>query len=269
MRLEGKALAAECLFCFGHFLREMGTIILGYIGPMRAFIEIIRGDETVREMAALTVEPSSNLATAPILLFLHGKGEAGLLPNELPKVLIHQTPPFQAILGCLRGAVVIAPQAPYGPTEENWNWRDHLRGLAEFLHSDRFAKRRIVATGFSRGGLGVLQLVLAYPELVGAWAVVDPQPARDQEETSAILSNGAIGAKGWLRYGDLRNRDNTWRNFASGLLAKLHHGDCDVTQLGHSDMALQAYGGSRLSELPQNTNLYNFLGLEFQAASLN
>jgi pimeloyl-ACP methyl ester carboxylesterase len=233
---------------------------------MRAFIESISGDKTVRELAALVVEPISNLATAPVLLFLHGKGEAGSSPNELPLVCIHQTPPFQAILGYLRGAIVIAPQAPPVPTKDDWNWRDHVRALAEFLLGDRFARRRIVATGFSRGGLGVLQLVSGYPELVDAWAVVDPQPPRDQAETNAILSSQAIGAQGWLRYGDIRNRNNAWRNFSSSLIAKLHHGDGDVTQLEHAELALQAYEGSRLSERPQRRNLYEFLGLEFESA---
>jgi pimeloyl-ACP methyl ester carboxylesterase len=138
------------------------------------------------ELHALVIEPNSAPDNDPVLLFLHGMGEAGSSLGELPKVCIHQTPPFQAILGRLPETLVIAPQAPPVPNMEAWNWRGYVKGLGEFM-ADRYAKRRIVATGFSRGGLGVLQLISAFPDLVNAWAVVDPQPARDELETSAIL----------------------------------------------------------------------------------
>jgi pimeloyl-ACP methyl ester carboxylesterase len=134
-----------------------------------------------RELPALVVEPDSDQSIASILLFLHGKGEAGSTLGALPLVCVHQTPPFQALLGRLPGTVVIAPQAPPIPTIDDWNWREYVTALAEFL-ADRYAKQRVVATGFSRGGLGVLQLVSAYPDLVQAWDVVDPQPARDPAE---------------------------------------------------------------------------------------
>jgi hypothetical protein len=57
---------------------------------------------------------SSNLsptrATDPILLFLHGKGEAGSTLGALPLVCIYETPPFQALLGRLPGTVIVAPR---------------------------------------------------------------------------------------------------------------------------------------------------------------
>ena len=125
---------------------------------------------------------------------LHGKGEAGSSLGSLPLVCVHQTAPFQALLGHLPETLVVAPQAPPIPNIDDWNWREYLKPLAEFL-ADRYAKKRVVATGFSRGGLGVLQLVSAYPDLVQAWAVVDPQPARNQTETNAILPRLSIGTR--------------------------------------------------------------------------
>jgi pimeloyl-ACP methyl ester carboxylesterase len=157
--------------------------------------------DNVAGLPALVIEPEATQAQSPVLLLLHGQGEAGSSANEIPKVCVHQTAPFQAILGRLPGTVVIAPQAPPLPNENDWNWADHVMSLAGFLGKDRFAGRRLVATGFSRGGLGVLQLVSAFPSLVSAWAVVDPQPARDDDEASAILNSPAIGARGWVRYG--------------------------------------------------------------------
>jgi pimeloyl-ACP methyl ester carboxylesterase len=217
----------------------------------------------VREaLPALVVEPDSDHATAPILLFLHGKGEAGSSIGALPLVCVHQTPPFQALLGRLPGTVVIAPQAPPIPTIDDWNWREYLKPLAEFL-ADRYDKQRIVATGFSRGGLGVLQLVSGYPDLIQAWAVVDPQPARDPAETNAVLPSPAVAVRGWLRYGSFRHRDEAWKTFSSLLFDRFTEENRDTAELPHVEMAVQAYLGSSLSAGIGKKNLYDFLGLKF------
>ncbi|HZC34520.1 MAG TPA: hypothetical protein VE242_02845 [Chthoniobacterales bacterium] len=215
----------------------------------------------VAKLNALEVEPDLD-PDVPVLLFLHGMGEAGSSLNELPKVCIHQTPPFQAILGRLPRALVIAPQAPPFPGIETWNWREYLKDLAGFL-TKQYAKRPIAATGFSRGGLGVLQLVSAYPDLVQAWAVIDPQPARDQEEMSAILGSPAMGANGWVRYGEYRNRNDAWDNFSSKIFEHLPEGNCDTAELSHVEMAAQGYLGSSLAASAVKKNLYEHLGLKF------
>ena len=218
----------------------------------------------VSQLSALVVEPDLD-QDSPILLFLHGKGEAGSSLGALPLVCVHQTPPFQAILGRLLGTLVIAPQAPPIPSLDDWNWRDYVRGLAEFL-ANRYAKRRIVATGFSRGGLGVLQLISAYPDLVQAWGAVDPQPLPDHEETTAILSSPALGARGWLRYGEYRNRSDAWKTFSSTLCDHLPEENRDTAELSHVQMAVQAYCGSPLSADSNKKNLYDFLELKFEPA---
>src|SRR3984893_4400952 len=220
----------------------------------------------VSELPALEVRPDLD-PDVPVLLFLHGMGEAGSSISELPKVCIHQTPPFQGILGRLPGTVVIAPQAPPVPNIDNWNWREYVNDLANFL-AKRYSKRRIVATGFSRGGLGVLQLVSTYPELVQAWAIVDPQPARDQAETRAIFRSPAVNANGWVRYGIFRNRDNAWKASSSLLFDQLPEGTCDAVDLSHAEMAVQAYHGNPLSGDGRKKNLYDHLGLKFEVAPL-
>jgi pimeloyl-ACP methyl ester carboxylesterase len=226
-------------------------------------ITIPPADKGVRGLPALVVEPELDQATDPILLFLHGKGEAGSTLGALPLVCIHETPPFQALLGRLPETVIIAPQAPPVPNIEDWNWRDYVSTLAEFL-ADRYAERRIVASGFSRGGLGVLQLVSTYPDLVQAWAVVDPAPARDQAETNAILSTPAVTEQGWIRYGFFRDRNDAWQTFSSLLFDRLPKNSCDTAELSHSEMAVQAYRGSSLSADSGKKNLYDFLGLKFE-----
>jgi pimeloyl-ACP methyl ester carboxylesterase len=220
----------------------------------------------VSELHALEVGPDPD-PDVPVLLFLHGMGEAGSSIGELPKVCIHQSPPFQAILGRLPETVVIAPQAPAVPNIDHWNWREYVNDLANFL-AQRYAKRRIVATGFSRGGLGVLQLVSAYPELVEAWAAVDPQPARDQAEISAIFRSPAVNANGWLRYGIYRNRNDAWKASSSLLLDQLPKESRDTVDLSHVEMAVQAYHGNPLSGDGRKKSLYDHLGLKFEIPSI-
>jgi len=223
--------------------------------------------DEVLGLSALVVEPEHDQATNSILLFLHGKGEAGSTLGALPLVCIHETPPFQALLGRLPETVIVAPQAPPIPTIDDWNWREYVKTLAEFL-ADRYAKRRVVATGFSRGGLGVLQLVSTYPDLVQAWAVVDPAPARDQAERDAILTSPAVTDRGWVRYGFFRDRDEAWQTFSSLLFDHLPNKNCDTAELPHTEMAVQAYRASSLSADPGKKNLYDFLGLKYQPSSI-
>lgn len=226
-------------------------------------ITIPCSSEGVSELPALVVEPDSDHVTASVLLFLHGKGEAGSSLGALPLVCLHQTPPFQALLGRLPETLVIAPQAPPIPTVDDWNWHEHVKALAEFL-VDRYAKHRVVATGFSRGGLGILQLVSTYPDLVQAWAVVDPQPARDQKELNAVLPSPAVTGRGWLRYGLFRHRNDTWKTFSSLLSDRLPEENRDTAELPHVEIAAEAYCGSLLSSGTGKNNLYDFLGLKFE-----
>lgn len=230
---------------------------------MKVLIESIPVCSRVANLSALVIHPEFNVTSTPVLLFLHGKGETGSSPNEVPLVCVHQTPPFQAILGRLRGVEIIAPQAPALPSKDEWNWRDYVEGLAEFLGGDRFAKRRVLATGFSRGGLGVLQMVAAKPGLVKAWAVIDPQPAADQEQKK-VLASLATGCAGWLRYGVYRNRNEAWKRFSSRLAEKLLEENRDNVELDHGAMALQAYSGFRLSGVDGKKGLYEFLELSFE-----
>jgi hypothetical protein len=108
-------------------------------------------------------------------------------------------------------------------------------------------------------------LISAYPDLVKACAAVDPQPARDREETNAILSSPALDARTWLRYGDFRNRDEAWKRSSSILLERLPEGNRDISDLPHGEMAVQAYCGSPLAGGTPKANLYDFLGLDFRA----
>ena len=82
---------------------------------MKVDIERIPEKIPSKSMYVLIVEPEDIPGDAPVLLFLHGKGEAGVSENEVPKVLLHLSPPFQAIQGHLRNVTVVAPLAPPQP----------------------------------------------------------------------------------------------------------------------------------------------------------
>jgi poly(3-hydroxybutyrate) depolymerase len=138
----------------------------------------------------LIVTPESSDDKAPVLVFLHGMKEGGASPNELPKVCIHQTPPWQAMAGRIPEAFVVAPQAPAVPDERTWSWRNHVANVSQWIRVN-YSRRRVLATGFSRGGLGVLQLLVVDPELVERWSVIDPQPPDDAREMVAVLAAAA------------------------------------------------------------------------------
>ena len=210
-------------------------------------------------LRSLIITPESSRSDAPVLLFLHGMREAGSSPSEVPKVCIHQSPPWRAMMGRIPDALVIAPQAPANPNEETWNWRDHATTVGHFL-KETFNGRRLVATGFSRGGLGVLQVLAAYPDLFERWAIADPQPPHERE--AAAIISAAASRPGWLRYGTYRGRSPQWTAFAKALEATVSEPNRDVTSLGHGELALSAYAGDRLSAAPKQ-NLYEFLDIQF------
>jgi pimeloyl-ACP methyl ester carboxylesterase len=141
---------------------------------------------------------SGGSSESPVLLFLHGAGQASEWLDQAPHVMAHLSPPFQALQGKLGDVVVLAPQARIHPTKA-WDWSLYVADIAQQLLT-RYAGRRIVAAGFSRGGLGVLQLLAHPSRLVSAWAIVDPQPPNAAED-QAIMSAVANSPAGWVRYG--------------------------------------------------------------------
>lgn len=206
-------------------------------------------------MKIFIVESWSRAKQRPVLIFLHGKGEASSYEHALPLVCSHSSPPFQALLGRLRSVTVVAPQAPNDPSVD-WSWRDYAGDLCQYF-SEHFPEREILATGFSRGGLGVLQLISRCPRLVKKWAIVDPQKARDEEEEEKLLSLIDVSASGWLRYGEGIPYN---RPFAEKLAAHLPDKRAGFVDLGHCELAVAAYQGEKLDG---GDSVYEFLGLKY------
>ncbi|MGH8660016.1 MAG: hypothetical protein ACREV4_16505 [Gammaproteobacteria bacterium] len=207
-------------------------------------------------MRIFIVESGGNASQKAVLVFLHGKGEASGYPHAVSLVCNHASPPFQALLGRLRDVIVVAPQAPNDPSTE-WNWRDYVPDLCRYL-AEHFPEQEILATGFSRGGLGALQLIHHCPQRIKKWAIVDPQRAQDEEEENNLLSSITSEASGWLRYGKGIPHNLP---FAEKLATHLPRERVGLVDLGHCELAVAAYQGEKLDA---DESVYEFLGLEYR-----
>jgi hypothetical protein len=209
--------------------------------PMPVTISRLRVSAGKDEVHVLVTEALDTNQQSPVLLFLHGKGEFGSNPDALPLVLRNQSPAFQAIQERLRNVTVISPQ--FLNPNDDWNWRTRLQEVISLL--EKFRGRRIVATGFSRGGLGVLQLFSSVPsDTISKWAIVDPQRA-DPDEEERVLPRGP-NAAGWLRFGNGIDKNTT---LATKLGERLEPRHSAFVNLGHGELAIAAYGGDKLHGL--------------------
>jgi len=107
--------------------------------------------------------------TWPLVLFLHGSGEAG---NDNTKQMTQGLPPWLHEHGATFPAVVVIPQAP-----EQTYWNGAIEQMAlqamqnsigEF-HGDR---HRLYLTGLSMGGFGAWQIAIDRPGLFAAAAII-------------------------------------------------------------------------------------------------
>ena len=207
-----------------------------------------------RNLRTLIVDTSDD-APGPVLLYLHSRGEASQSSGELPKIAFHMSPVYMALSGAVTGVTVIAPQAPHEP-DDGWNWRDYVGAIGDHI-KEKYADRNVLATGFSRGGLGVLQLMDAHPGLVDRWAIVDPQRAADDAEHDALMPAANDAANGWLRFGDaIQENTPLSRNVAENL----PEDNTRFVDLDHTAIAVAAFTGDRLDG-PQH--FYEFLGVDF------
>jgi predicted peptidase len=102
----------------------------------------------------------------PILLFLHGGGEAG----ETLTTLKHNGPPKLIAEGKDFPFLILAPQNPH--SKQWWNTRAVKQLLDTVVTNHRVDEKRIYLTGLSRGGGAAWEMAVHYPETFAAMAVV-------------------------------------------------------------------------------------------------
>ncbi len=103
----------------------------------------------------------------PILLFLHGGGEAGAADLEALK---SGGPPKLIAEGKQFPFLILAPQNPH--KKKWWNTSALMELLDTIVAENRVDKNRIYITGLSRGGGAVWELAAQYPNKFAAMAVV-------------------------------------------------------------------------------------------------
>lgn len=102
----------------------------------------------------------------PLLLFLHGGGEAG---GDL-QMLKSNGPPKMIAEGKEFPFLILAPQNPHA--RQWWNTRAVKQLLDTIVQNNRVDRRRIYLTGLSRGGGAAWEMAVQYPDTFAALAVV-------------------------------------------------------------------------------------------------
>lgn len=102
----------------------------------------------------------------PLLLFLHGGGEAG---NELETVK-RNGPPRLIAKGKKFPFLILAPQNPH--KKMWWDTRAVKQLLDTIIENNHVDKNRIYLTGLSRGGGAAWEMAVQYPNTFAALAVV-------------------------------------------------------------------------------------------------
>ena len=119
------------------------------------------GDTQVRYLCYLPRDYAESDAPAPLLLFLHGRGES---KGPLAKVA-KWGPPKQLAAGEHLPWIVLSPQCP---ESEWWSQQAQQSLLVALLdHAERTWRidpQRIAVTGLSMGGYGAWQLCTDHPE---------------------------------------------------------------------------------------------------------
>lgn len=135
--------------------------------------------------------------TWPVVLFLHGSGEAG---DDNRKQMAQGLPPWLRDHGADFPAVVVMPQAP-----ENTYWNGDreqmalqaLQRSADEFHGDR---RRLYLTGLSMGGFGAWQVAIDHPGVFAAAAIICGaiNPIADEPALHVVGIPAGVDSYAWV-----------------------------------------------------------------------
>jgi predicted peptidase len=130
----------------------------------------------------------------PVILFLHGSGEAGNGTTEVGKTRIHGPPKIADAEKGKFGFVVVSPQ---NPPKQRWEPAAVKALLDDVLaHYKQADPDRVYLTGLSLGGFGSWATATAYPD---AFAAVAPVCGGGNPSAADRIKNLPI----WVFHGDL------------------------------------------------------------------
>lgn len=130
----------------------------------KSFSGKITIDAKLEYLLSLPAEYEKSKKPWPLVLFLHGAGEAG---SELSKVKVHGPPKIVEAKGPFP-FILVSPQCP----GRGWN-PDVLNALLDsVIKQYRVDKDRVYLTGLSMGGYGTWTLAAAHPERFAAIAPI-------------------------------------------------------------------------------------------------
>lgn len=109
-------------------------------------------------------DPSNINQTWPMILFLHGIGEAGdnldlVKTQGLPKIAEQKDLPF----------IIVSPQCP---KDQYWDAEELITIIDHISNNYQVDTNRVYLTGLSMGGCGTWDLATAYPERFAAIAPI-------------------------------------------------------------------------------------------------
>lgn len=156
-------------------LAAMGLVLLGGCAGMEmqhatgesehAFADVVERHVGYRYLLYLPRDYNASRQSWPLLIFLHGSGEAG---DDLAQVRTHG-PPRLVHEGRDFPFIIVSPQAP---RVEPWDIEALDLLLAHVEQNLRVDADRVYLTGLSNGGKGVWTWASARPQLFAAIAPV-------------------------------------------------------------------------------------------------
>jgi predicted peptidase len=145
----------------------------------------VAGARTIQEYLLFTPARDGENACPPILLFLHGRGEARVnRRGEYQKIACvvtrHGTPPALCQdAGWNRPFVIISPQLPH--EDSRWHHKEHIdaviRIVDDIIQAVGGDHTKVYATGFSIGGFGAIRIAADGRRRFAALLTVDAYAA--------------------------------------------------------------------------------------------
>jgi predicted peptidase len=170
------------------------------------------GDDAIRQYWLYRPAEAAGRAPWPVLLFLHGRGEARSNQGQFqgPGAVLWHGPPPRLCQGPGWGHpfLIVSPQLP--EYASRWHQRRRVEEVEAILdgviRSHQGDEGRVYATGFSIGGLGAVAIAAQGRRRFAALLPVDAYDPEPQWEGREVTNPLAAGTPVWSHH-SVRNGD--------------------------------------------------------------